>query len=180
MADNSNIGGLDKLMQKYGALANVVVGQNIERAIGASTHIIQAEAKLMCPVNDGELRQSIKTEVSTQAGKVIGTIYTNKKHGPYVEFGTGPKGEADHAGISPEVSPSYTQSPWWIHESQIDAATAEKYNMFYIDTPEGRFYQSSGQAAQPFMYPALKNNEERATRNIKNYLAREIRKAVQD
>lgn len=175
-----NIKGLDKLMKKYGTLATQVVGQSMKKAVGASIKMVQGEAKLMCPVNDGELRQSIKTDTEVQENKVIGIAYTNKKHGPYVELGTGPAGEADHAGISPSVSPSYSQSPWWIHESQIDASTAEKYHMFYIDTPEGRFYQSSGQAAQPFMYPALKNNEDRATRNISNYLAREIRKAVQD
>lgn len=174
------IKGLDSLMKKYNNMTSSVTGLGLEKAVGASIKMVQGEAKLLCPVNDGELRQSIKTSVYRQDEKVIGAAYTNKKHGPYVEFGTGPKGEADHAGISPEVSPSYTQSPWWIHESQIDAATAEKYHMFYIDTAEGRFYQSSGQAAQPFMYPALKNNEDRATRNIKNYLAREIRKAVQD
>lgn len=173
------IKGLDNLMKKYNSMTGNVTGPGLEKAVGASIKMVQGEAKLLCPVNDGELRQSIKTAVYSQDEKVIGAAYTNKKHGPYVEFGTGPKGEADHAGISPEVSPAYTQSPWWIHESQIDAATAEKYHMFYIDTPEGRFYQSSGQAAQPFMYPALKNNEDRATRNVSNYLAREIRKAVQ-
>lgn len=176
----SNIKGIDSLIKKYNSMTNSVTGTGLEKAVGASIKMVQGEAKLLCPVNDGELRQSIKTAVYSQDEKVIGVAYTNKKHGPFVEFGTGPVGESDHAGISPEVSPSYSQSPWWIHESQIDAATAEKYHMFYIDTPEGRFYQSSGQAAQPFMYPALKNNEERATRNIKNHLSKEIRKAVQD
>lgn len=170
--------GLDKLMKKYSNLDNAVVGPGLEKAVGASIKMVQGEAKLLCPVNDGELRQSIKTSLELQEDKVIGTAYTNKKHGPFVEFGTGPVGEVEHAGISPEVSPAYTQSPWWIHESQIDKETAEKYHFISIDTPHGRFYQTSGQAAQPFMYPALKNNEDRATRNISNYLSREIRKAA--
>lgn len=174
-----NIKGLDKLIRKYNSLSNGVTGTGMEKAVGASMKIVQAEAKLMCPANDGELRQSIKTSVELREDKVIGTAYTNKKYAPYVEFGTGPKGEADHAGISPNVSPAYTQSPWWIHESQIEKETAEKYHWFYIDTPEGRFYQTSGQAAQPFMYPALKNNEDRVTHNIKNSLSKKIKKAVQ-
>lgn len=33
-----------------------------------------------------------------------------------------------------------------------------------IDTPDGRFYRCSGQAAQPYMYPALKNNEQEIER----------------
>jgi HK97 gp10 family phage protein len=170
--------GLDKLMKKCSSLNNAVVGPGLEKAVGASIKMVQGEAKLLCPVDDGELRQSIKASVELREDKAIGTAYTNKKYAPYVEFGTGPKGEASHAGISPEFSPAYSQSPWWIHESQVDKETAEKYHWFFIDTPDGRFYQSSGQAAQPFMYPALKNNEDRATRDISGYLKREIRKAA--
>ena len=176
----NGIEGLDKLMKKYGQMAEQVAGETMERAVKASTKMVQGEARLLCPVfqggGGGELRQSIQTSVEKQDEMVVGTIYTNKSYAAYVEFGTGKKGEENHAGISPLVTPAYTQSPWWIHESQVDEAAAEAYHWFYIDTPEGRFYQSTGQAAQPFMYPALKNNEDRATRNIANYLAREIKK----
>lgn len=168
--------GLDRLMKKYGQLSESVAGQVMERAVNASCKRVQAEARLMCPVSDGELRQSIRTKVETVDNTVVGTVYTNKEYGPYVEFGTGPKGQENHEGISPAVNPSYVQSPWWIHESQIDKESAEKYHWFYIDTEDGRFYQCVGQPAYPFMYPALKNNEERVTRNISNYVAREIRK----
>lgn len=130
----------------------------------------------MCPVDHGELRGSIRTQVLEQDGRTLGVVYTNKSYAPYVEFGTGPKGQANHAGISPAVTPAYAQSPWWIHESQIDKEAAEKYHWFFIETEDGRFYQCTGQPAQPFMYPALKNNEERVTRNVSNYLAREVRK----
>lgn len=171
--------GLDRLIRKYDALALSAAEKGMERAVGAAVQLVRAEAKLLCPVDDGELRRSISGMVKTEDEKVIGTVYTNKAYAPYVEFGTGPKGEASHSGISPLVSPSYSQEPWWIHESQIDAAAAEKYGWFYIDTKEGRFYRCSGQAAQPFMYPALKNNEERVTRNIANYLSKEIKKVCE-
>ena len=81
-----------------------------------------------------------------------------------MEFGTGPKGQANHEGISPDVAVSYSQSPWWIHESQVGRETAERYGWPCIDTPDGRFYRCSGQAAQPYMYPALKNNEQEIER----------------
>jgi len=124
--------------------------------------LVEASAKLQCPVGDSELRGSITSVVESEQDVVRGTCYTNKSYGPYVELGTGPKGQRSHEGISPEVNPAYTQTPWWIHESQIDKATAEKYKMFFIETKNGIFYRSSGQAAQPFMYPALKNNEDAA------------------
>ena len=84
-----------------------------------------------------------------------------------MELGTGPKGAQEHSGISPNVTPSYVNSPWWIHESQIDIDLAEKYNWFSIDTKDGKFYQITGQPAQPFLYPAFANNKEKIDHLIK-------------
>lgn len=170
-----NIQGLDKLIQKYGSLEKAA-DQGVKKAVGQGVKIAQAGAILMCPVNDGELRQSIKTRVEVQDAMVTGTVYTNKKYAPYVEFGTGPRGQADHAGISPTVTPAYSQSPWWIHESQIDKETVEQYHWFYIDTADGRFYQCTGQPAQPFLYPGLKNSEEQIVKKVNDVLSAEIRK----
>lgn len=175
---SETIKGLDKLIQKYGSL-EAAAEHGVKKAVGQGVKIAQAGAVLLCPVGDGELRQSIKTRVEIEDKRVIGIVYTNKKYAAYVELGTGPIGEANHAGISPEVHPAYSQSPWWIHESQVDAETAEKYHWFAIDTPEGRFYQCSGQAAQPFLYPGLRDNEEIICRKINDVLAAEIRKASQ-
>lgn len=173
------IQGLDKLMKKYGKLGSQVAADVMEKAVGASCQMVQKEARQLCPVDMGELRQSIRTLVEVSEEKVMGSVFTNKSYAPYVEFGTGPEGEKSHTGISPAVTPAYAQSPWWIHESQVDVAVAERYHWFYLDTPDGRFYRCSGQAAQPFMYPALKDNEERVTRNISNYIAREIKKVCE-
>lgn len=169
------INGLDKLMKKYGNL-EAAAEHGVRKAVGQGTKIAQAGAVLMCPVLDGELRQSIKTRIAVEDERVIGTVYTNKKHATYVEFGTGPRGQADHAGISPEVTPAYTQKPWWIHESQIGWETAEMYHMFRLDTADGLFYQTSGQPAQPFLYPGLKDNEEIICRKINDVLSAELRK----
>ena len=168
----------DKELEKKFAVLEQVADEQMEKIVGRQAKRIQAEAKLLCPVQDGELRRSIQTKVQREGDSVTGVVYTNKKYAPYVEFGTGPKGEADHAGISPVVTPSYVQKPWWIHESKVDAEVAERYHWFFIDTPDGRFYQCTGQAAQPFLYPALKNNEKRVAKNMEDALKRELRKAL--
>ncbi len=157
--------GLDKLMRKLGGLENCVSSEIMERAVGASAKRIQGEAKLLCPVDTGELRGSIRTNVETRDSVTIGTVYTNKEYAQYVEFGTGPVGEANHAGISPNVNPVYSQTGWIIPRDGVGAGDKIGY--------------TEGQPARPFMYPALKNNEERVSRNISNYIAREIRKASQ-
>ncbi|HEM5164059.1 TPA: HK97 gp10 family phage protein, partial [Streptococcus suis] len=83
------------------------------------------------------------------------------------EFGTGPKGAANHAGISPNVSVSYRSTPWYVHESQIDVGP-------YRFQKIGEFYKMFGQVAQPYLYPALKDNEERVTKNINRYVKRKL------
>lgn len=130
---------------------------DMHKAASQSIRLVQKEAKLLCPVNHGELRDSIYTNTEWTADTVRATCYTNKKYGPFVEFGTGPKGQEHHEGVAPDVAYAYGQSPWWIHERDIDPVDAARYGWFYIDTPQGRFYQCTGQAAHPFLYPALKN-----------------------
>lgn len=169
------IRGLDDLERKLVVLEQVAE-ENMEQLVGRQVKRVQSTARLLCPVHDGELRRSIQTQTENTGDRIMGSTYTNKKYAPFVEFGTGPKGAADHSGISPAVSVAYTQSPWWIHEDDLDAKAAEEYHWFYIDTPEGRFYQCYGQAAQPFMYPALKNNEDRIAKNMQTSLRKEFRK----
>lgn len=169
------IDGREALERKFAVLEQVC-DQHMERLVGQQAKRIQAEAKLLCPVQQGELRNSIKSMTEFRDDMVTGTVYTNKAYAMYVEMGTGPKGAANHAGISPVVNPAYTMSPWWIHESQIDKELAEMYHWFYLDTPDGRFYQCTGQPAQPFMYPALKNNEDKVVERLEKALKRELRR----
>jgi len=154
--------GEKELMKELENLSSFDLGN----AVGKGISFVQEAAKSLCPVNDGELRESIFTTFKGRRNEIEGICYTNKGHASPVEFGAGPKGQASHEGISPEVAVSYTQSPWWIHESQIDKATAEKYHFFAIETKQGIFYRSSGQAAQPFMYPALANNIDKVTKIV--------------
>ena len=135
---------------------------------------VQTAAKLMAPADSGYLRNSIFLDVESGNNGPEATVYTSVQYAPYVELGTGPKGAANHAGISPEVTVAYTMEPWWIHESQIDPAVAERYGWFYIDTEGGRFYRCDGQPAQPFMYPALHDN----INTVMDILRRGIKEAI--
>lgn len=123
----------------------------------------------------GELEGSIDTDIEEDGDVIRGICSTEKEYAALVEFGTGPRGQASHEGVAPDVAYAYGQSPWWIHESLLkDPRAAEEYQWFYIDTPDGRFYQCSGQPAHPFMYPALKDNEEL----ILKIMANEIREQL--
>lgn len=149
--------------------------------LNEATNYVRSAAVMLAPVgpSGGDLRNSIQMRTRQEdENTIVGEVYTRKKYAWYVELGTGPKGAADHAGISPEISPSYTPNPWWIHESQLDIGVAEIYHWHYIDTPDGRFYICYGQAAQPFMYPALKDNEQTVLDILKGGYQEAIRRAV--
>ena len=133
-----------------------------DQYIGEAGAFVQGAAKLKCSgflFTNGELRGSIGLEVTESLTGKTAHVGTNKQYAIYVEMGTGPKGEANHTGTSPNIHPVYTQEPWWIHESQVDPRAAAVYNWFHIDTPNGRFYKVSGQPAHPYLYPAIHDNE---------------------
>ena len=155
-------------------LDKLVAEVNNPQFLKEAGQYVQTAAKLMAPADSGYLRNSIFLDVGGTDDGTEATVYTNVQYAPYVEFGTGPKGAANHAGISPEVTPAYTMEPWWIHESQIDPAVAERYGWFYIDTEEGRFYRCDGQPAQPFMYPALHDNQ----KEVIDILRKGIKEAI--
>ena len=139
---------LEKLAQQSGSIGKKAAQNAIKK--------VQARAKFLCPVNEGELRNSIQTSVKQTGKQIEATCYTNKSYAGYVEFGTGPKGAKEHSGISPEVNPVYKVHGWAFPASAI---TSGEYHFPERIYGGEKYYLTSGQAAQPFMYPALKDGE---------------------
>lgn len=155
--------GTDRLTGQLGNIAEL----DLEKGIRQAALLVQEAAKLNAGGyrrSTGELRSRIATSVETDGDMVRGEVSSNAPHAAFIEFGTGPRGFMEHSGISPDVQVSYTMEPWWIHEgpgeNEIGREEAEFYGFHYIDTPNGRFYRCSGQPAKPYLYPALKDNEE--------------------
>lgn len=154
----SDIKGLESFYKKLNDLPTGVL-KEVGKQVKREGKQVQGIAKMLCPVDTGELRQSIKEKANIEDSRVKSTVFTNKKHGPFVEFGTGPIGQENHEGISPEVTPTYTQKGWAYFDKEIE-----------------EWIHTRGQPAQPFMYPALKDYEETATGNIKNAARRGLKK----
>lgn len=119
-----SIEGMDSVMDK---LQNLVSEEKLHNALALAGEVVRADAAMNCPVDTGRLRGSITSQV--EGGSAV--IGTNVEYAPYVEFGTGSKGDK---------SVAHTTKKHWTYYSG------------------GRFYTTSGQAAQPFLVPALKNN----------------------
>ena len=144
------IEGLDRLYRKIARLHNIDIKPIIE----------DATIRVRDEVDTGELQNSIDYNVDISAKGFTGKVFTNKEHGLYVELGTGPKGEASHIGISPEIKPIYSPSGW-----------------VYYDTDKQKFIFTNGQPARPFMYPALHDNREKISKFIQEKVQRKIEEA---
>lgn len=155
-----SLNGANELFRTLRAIDAVL--ENPEQVLGKAAETIRSGCVLECPVNDGELRnKGIKTRVEGDKGYV----YTTLPYAQYVEFGTGRKGAADHAGISPYVHPSYTMEPWWIPDDKLSESAIKHYHWVVIEVDGKRYYRSDGQPAQPFMYQAAKKTEKKAVKD---------------
>jgi HK97 gp10 family phage protein len=145
----------DRLLKRLNNIANVDVKKTMEKA----TLMVHAQAKLLAPADTGNLRESIHQEVKTTSNSVEGRVFTNVQYAPYVEFGTGIKGNGSYPYKLKDIKLSYRNTPW-------------------VYTPDGgeTFYYTKGQVAQPFMYPALKQNEKAIKEMFKDGVKAEIRK----
>ncbi|MDO4341071.1 MAG: HK97 gp10 family phage protein [Eubacteriales bacterium] len=110
----------------------------------------------------GSLKQSIFAEVTEDGDSVIGVCYTNNDHAVFVEFGTGPVGQANHEKTSPDIHPAYSQTGWMMPGDVMDPDAAEQYGLGIAKGKNDEVigYYTNGQPARPFMYPALKDNQD--------------------
>lgn len=104
--------------------------------------IAKTDAQKNCPVGKyagGSLRESIQAHADIVDGAVEGKLYSPLEYAGYVEMGTGPNGEADHAGTAP-IGATYRTTGWVYHD-------------------EKGFHYTRGQPARPYLYPAFKANK---------------------
>lgn len=97
-----------------------------EKAMEMCGLVAEGYAKALCPVDTGQLRNSITHVYSRDGEKHEEHIGTNVEHGPYVEFGTGIY--YDGGG---------RQSPWTYQDRN------------------GEWHMTNGQRAQPYLRPAI-------------------------
>ena len=164
--------GEKELIAELGRLQDIDMRQGVQEAIS----FVQGAAKKLCRANHGELRESIYTDTEYEGTVCRGICYTNKSYGPYVEFGTGSNGQKSHEGISPNVAVAYSQKGWMIPGNAMTLRDAEKYGLGVVEGKDGMpmGYLTNGQAAHPFMYPALKDNEEKVIQIISNHTRRQL------
>lgn len=86
MGKNFQLSGLQKALKEVRD-RTLAVGSGSKKEIEKTIRNIERDAKRNAPVDTGELRQSIKGEL-TESG-YNGMVTASAPHAPYIEFGTG-------------------------------------------------------------------------------------------
>lgn len=141
---------LDRLLSKFENLYETDLVEPLTKAC----LLVENEAKIKCPVDTGQLRQSITHQVEGNTG-VIGT---NVEYAPYVEYGTGKYASGPYEGKG-------RQTPW-----------------AFIDPKTGDLIWTAGQKpannGKGFLEPALLENEEKILKLIEEEIKKGVRKNV--
>ena len=124
---------LDKMTENLSA--------GLYNALEQAGEVVRKDAVMNCPVKTGRLRGSIAVNVEGSTAE----IGTNVEYAPYVEFGTGAKGDK---------SVAHTTRKSWTYYSG------------------GQFFTTSGHTPQPFLVPALKNNKDKIIKLIREAVKR--------
>ena len=115
---------INRLKRRLNKIANMELNKKMTEAVT----LVHGQAKALAPVDTGNLAGSIHMEIKKKDKELEGRVYTNVQYAPYVEFGTGVKGNGSYPYDIKGLKLTY-------HESW------------------------GGMPAQPYMYPALKENE---------------------
>lgn len=158
-----SVDGTKEFERKIGKLSK----QDVRKEVGRSIQTVRNAAVNNAPTRrygsgGGSLKQSIFTNIYEDGDSVIGECYANNDHAVFVEFGTGPVGQENHVNTSPDYDPVYSQTGWMIPGDAMDPDAAEQYGLGIARGKNGEVigYYTNGQPAQPFMYPALKDNQD--------------------
>ena len=129
---------VDRLAKRFDNIAKMELSDTMNKA----TALVHGQAKALAPVNKGQLAGSIHMKVAKKNNSVEGRVYTNVEYAPFVEFGTGIKGNGTYPYDVEGLSLEYKDKGW-----------------AYFDEDTGKWIYTKGQEARPYMYPALKENE---------------------
>lgn len=125
-----SVKGLDDIIKR---LDEMVSDEIIDSGVAKTAALIQGQAKLLAPVDTGDLRRSIKLNI---ADGHTAEVYTNSDHAIFNEYGTGTKGDKEVA---------HTTKESWVYKGT-----------------DGKYHTSHGMMPRPFMRPAAEEGARQA------------------
>ncbi|MCM1104932.1 MAG: HK97 gp10 family phage protein [Clostridium sp.] len=150
--------GVRELFAQLDSLTEIEA--EIYQSVDECGEFVRDDARLLAPVDAGDLRKSIDHTTQADGQGICSIVHTNSDHAVYVEFGTGPVGAANHAGTAPGVPVAYSPDKWL---GKIPGL---------VSGADKGFRYIAGQPAQPYLYPALKDNEEQIEEKLSADISR--------
>lgn len=140
------VDGIEKVLQLLDVLGESDRADLLMiKALKHEANKIQAAAKLLCPVDTGQLRRSIVvTEIEN--GVSVGT---NAEDAEFVEYGTGKFGDK---------SVDHTTREYWRYQGS-----------------DGNWYTSHGEPPRPFLAPAFAAYEGEIAENVRKYVVERLK-----
>lgn len=177
----NSIENMNSLLRKLAKLDSEMQTDIMLKVIKRDDLQVLKKAKQLVSFSSGDLLRSIKTKEEIKGTSITGTVYTNLEYASYVEFGTGPVGQKNHQGISPKITPRYSQKAWIIPANAISEKEAEMYHFKAImKNGEVIGYYTRGQPARPFLYPALKDQEKGLQEMNKKYILKRLKEICKE
>lgn len=164
----SSIEGVDEVFDALDGLKEEILLAALQ-GLREGMELTVKAAKNLCPEKDGQLRNSITSMAEIQGDKIDAKVTPTAEYAICVEMGTGPKGEANHAGISPNAKPVYTVTGTDIKRVSKKGKPYGYHldGWFYIDPETEEFRYTEGQPARPFMYPAFRLTKDALITKVK-------------
>ena len=151
-------------------LESLLDERKVRQALKKACALVEREAKIKAPKQNGELRNSIQSKVVNDSGDLAGVVFTPLEFAPYVEYGTGlfaegGKGRKEVPWVYVENSDGGTHKKT-VYESEADALQA----VAYLQSKGLDAKMTYGQHPQPFLRPALLKNREKIIQILKESL----------
>lgn len=166
--------GLDSVIAALeGAVGDLIPAA--ARGLEQGLDVVAREAKKNCPVDTGELRNSIRAQVDEYATFVTGEVGSHKDYAVYVEMGTGPVGK-ESGGNGSGVPVSYSTGEY-VAQRKLKNGKIVRFvtDGWFFPTRGGGYRFTRGQPARPFLWPAWKANKGKVLATIRSMIKKSLR-----
>lgn len=136
-----SIEGIDAYIDKFTKSPDKLI-EHIRQQAMQDAEVLAGKQRLNCPAVTGMLRESIETFCRCDGDVIEAGTRTRNDYAVYVEFGTGPRGSKKGHELDSELGIVRKTEPW------------------KVKIPGVGVRYTKGQAATPFMYPAMKEMED--------------------
>lgn len=157
--------GLDKIIAKLDKMQDT---STIVSAMQDACDLVEGSAEYKAPKDTGALKRSITNRVEVIGNEVSGIVFTPLEYAPYIEYGTGMYAENGNG-----------TSGYWVYVGDKDYDPDRKKSHKRYTLQEAKqivaimrskgleAYYTNGMHPQPFMRPALKENEQNIKKKLK-------------